>query len=442
MAHPKILVRRALRRYTSLTLSSAIHTSSVHHTRFNALASNARKDAPVMRPARANHSEFTDDPTPATSREPALARPIQRPLVVTPDGRLDKRSRRWLERQQANRISAAPLADHSMAEEQATRALPGLYRDELEADGEQYNSDTGSSLAVIPLETSLAPRPRVNGQRLPAPLAPETIIQSTTVETSPVIIPGGTLAPLPPSAATPMSFRVSLMKRVLITVLALGFLISSAQMAARNPALAQAGWQALANAVAFTQQQQANAIRTTGVAAHVQAFTQGKRVDLYNSVDQFNQWWGAACSAAVLAEVLTAYGVPNATIGKMIDELGPDISPNWGLMTYDAFNKVAAKHGFRADIYVDRHLSYRQMQYLTNTLGLPVIVNVRATTGYYHYLSGGHFLVMTGGDNASIRLVDSSLYYIKSLPLGTFNWMFRQRTVVIVPVDYHYDLPS
>ena len=54
------------------------------------------------------------------------------------------------------------------------------------------------------------------------------------------------------------------MKRVMITLLALAFLISSAQIAAHNPALAQEGWQALANAVAFTQQQQANAIRTSG----------------------------------------------------------------------------------------------------------------------------------------------------------------------------------
>jgi predicted double-glycine peptidase len=232
------------------------------------------------------------------------------------------------------------------------------------------------------------------------------------------------------------------MKRVMISLLALTFLISSAQIAAHNPALAQEGWQALANAVAFTQQQQANTIRTSGVAAQVQAFTQGRRTDLYDSVDQFNQWWGSACSAAVLAEILTAYGVPNATIGRMIDELGPDISTQWGLTTYEGFNKVAQMHGFRADIYVDRHLTYHQMQYLTNTLGLPVIVNVRATSGYYHYLSGGHFLVMTGGDSRSIRLVDSSLYYIKSLPLSTFNWMFRQRTVVIVPANYHYDLPA
>lgn len=180
----------------------------------------------------------------------------------------------------------------------------------------------------------------------------------------------------------------------------------------------------------------------TTVADRVPAQTQGRRADLYDSVDQFNQWWGAACSAAVLSEVLTAYGAPNITIGHMIDELGSDISPYGGLETYDGFNKVAAKHGFRADLYMDDHpLSYAQMKYLTNTLGLPVIVNVRMSYGYYHYFSGGHFMVMTAGDDQGLRLVDSSLYYTKYMPLGVFNSMFTHRTIVIVPQDYKYTLP-
>ncbi len=379
-----------------------------------------------MRPARAYTPEMPDDEPRGAGRQSAVARPIQRPLVVTPDGKLDRRSQRWLERQQEHRSSLPPTAESWEGGDNSTLVLPDVQGSISRPEHERDGFSTGTQRAITPF---------MSGAAL------DVAAQNKTTE-APVIIAGGTLAPLPRVSPTPPLLRITLMKRVMITLLALAFLISSAQIAAHNPALAQEGWQALANAVAFTQQQQANAIRTSGVAAQVQAFTQGKRVDLYNSQTQFNQWWGSACSAAVLAEVLTAYGVPNATIGKMIDELGSDISTRYGLMTYDGFNKVAQKHGFRADIYVDRRLTYHQMQYLTNTLGLPVIVNVRATSGYYHYLSGGHFLVMTGGDSKSIRLVDSSLYYIKSLPLGTFNWMFRQRTVVIVPADYHYDLPA
>lgn len=377
-----------------------------------------------MRPARADFPETPDDMARATGRQSAVARPIQRPLVVTPEGALDRRSQRWLARQQAYRTSMPPAA--SAMSDEPTVVLPDTEWNAPDARDPQDQFGTRAHRAMMLFESGAA----------------REVATLTTMTAAPVIIAGGTLPALPRVAPTPASLRITLMKRVMIALLALTFLITSAQMAAHNPALAQAGWQALANAVAFTQQQQVGAINTKGVAARVQAFTQGRRADLYNSQAQFNQWWGAACSAAVLAEVLSAYGVPNATIGKMIDELGPDISPSWGLTSYDAFNKVAAKHGFRADIYVDRHLTYHQMQYLTNTLGLPVIVNVRASTGYYHYLSGGHFMVMTGGDGNAIRLVDSSLYYIKSLPLGTFNGMFRQRTVVIVPVDYHYDLPA
>jgi predicted double-glycine peptidase len=342
---------------------------------------------------------------------------------VTPEGKLDRRSQRWLERQQEYRSSLPPTAQTWEGDDSATLVLPDVHGSTSRPD---YEGDSSAQRAIAPFASGAA----------------LDVAAQYKTTAPPVIIAGGTLAPLSRVAPTPPLLRITLMKRVMITLLALAFLISSAQIAAHNPALAQEGWQALANAVAFTQQQQAYAIRTSGVAAQVQAFTQGKRVDLYNSQAQFNQWWGSACSAAVLAEILTAYGVPNATIGRMIDELGPDISTRYGLLTYEGFNKVAQKHGFRADIYVNRHLTYHQMQYLTNTLGLPVIVNVRATTGYYHYLSGGHFLVMTGGNSKSIRLVDSSLYYIKSLPLSTFNWMFRQRTVVIVPADYHYDLPA
>ncbi|HEU5349039.1 MAG TPA: hypothetical protein VFU63_10560, partial [Ktedonobacterales bacterium] len=73
------------------------------------------------------------------------------------------------------------------------------------------------------------------------------------------------------------------------------------------------------------------------VASRVQPMTQMRRVDLYDSRAQFNLWGGSSCSAATLAEILTAYGLPNMTIGRMIREFGRDISPQWGLLTYSAF---------------------------------------------------------------------------------------------------------
>jgi peptidase C39-like protein len=231
--------------------------------------------------------------------------------------------------------------------------------------------------------------------------------------------------------------------RVFVISLMLYYALSSSLQLSGYAALPLAPfpWAATSNAAAGNVA--LAALRMDGkMVNRVQPMTQMRRVDLYDSRAQFDQWAGAACSAATLAEVLTSYGLPHMTIGRMIRELGPDISPNWGLLNYNAFNKVAAKYGLRADVYLEQNpLSYKQMLYLTNSLGIPVVVNMRATTGYYRFLSGGHILVMTGGDYNTIRLTDSSLYYMKYLPLNTYNQMARHRNVVIVPKDYHYTLP-
>jgi hypothetical protein len=174
------------------------------------------------------------------------------------------------------------------------------------------------------------------------------------------------------------------------------------------------------------------------ITSMVQAYTQMRRPDQYDSTAQFNNWSGAACSAAVTAEVLTAWSVPKMTIGRVIDEMGSYISPNAGLLNYAGFERVAAKHGFRGDFR--DNLSYSQILYIVNALGIPLIVNVRQSYGYYHYFSGGHFLVVTGGDSQGLRIVDSSLYYIQYLPKSVFYGMFTGRTELFVPQDYHYSV--
>ena len=168
--------------------------------------------------------------------------------------------------------------------------------------------------------------------------------------------------------------------------------------------------------------------------------TQLMRPDLYDSYAQFQEWGGAACSAAALSEVLTAYGVPHATIGHEIDELGAYISPNGGLLNRHGFVVVAAKHNLRAD--ESTSLTYNQIVYLSEQLGMPVIVNVHISYGYYHFFDGGHFLVVVGGDSQGLKIVDSSEYYIHYLPKDVFYQMFTGYTAAIVPGDYQYTLPN
>ncbi len=136
------------------------------------------------------------------------------------------------------------------------------------------------------------------------------------------------------------------------------------------------------------------------VAQRVQPETQLLRPDLYDNKAQFKAWGNADCSAAAASEVLTAWGVHGATIGKLVDLMEPDISLNGGLLRITGYQRGVSKLGYRADI--SSHLSYNQMVYITHTLGLPVIVNVRISYGYFHFFSGGHFLVMTNGDSQGL----------------------------------------
>lgn len=187
-------------------------------------------------------------------------------------------------------------------------------------------------------------------------------------------------------------------------------------------------------------QAQAGLAPGSAITALVRPETQLLRPDLYDNIGQFNEWGGAACSAAALSEVLTAYGVPHATIGNEIDELGSYISPNGGLLSRHGFVVVAAKHNLRAD--ESSSLSYNQLVYITEQLGMPVIVNVRISYGYYHFFDGGHFLTVVGGDAQGLRIVDSSEYYIHYLPKDVFYQMFTGYTAAIVPASYQYTLPS
>jgi hypothetical protein len=175
------------------------------------------------------------------------------------------------------------------------------------------------------------------------------------------------------------------------------------------------------------------------ITSQVRPETQLKRPDLYDSYAQFQQWGGAACSAAAMSEILTAYGVRGATIGHEIDEFGSNISPNWGLLTHHAFALVAAKHGLRAD--ESHSWTFNQIVYASEHLGIPVIVNVRISYGYYSFFAGGHFLVVVGGDAQGLAIVDSSEYYIHYLPKDVFYQMFTGYTAAIVPADDHYNLP-
>lgn len=303
---------------------------------------------------------------------------------------------------------------------------------DYEDDGDQRGSSGArlrarSAARPLALERVSDPMMRASGRRdMPdAPLLDLTINRQESAKLAIVKRPRLDTRALVRTARSPWS-----MTRFALAILAICVGLWTAMSAAGEPS----------QPMMATWQTASGTHDARAITSLVQAETQGTRPDLYDSTAQFNDWWDAACSAAVSSEVLTAWGVPHATIGKLIDVMQPDISLNGGLLTTHGFVRGASAFGYRADI--SSSLTYKQMLYLTNTLGLPVIVNVRISYGYYHFFSGGHFLVVTGGDSQGLRIVDSSEYYIKYLPLATFNSMFTGITAVIVPSGYRYTLPQ
>lgn len=283
--------------------------------------------------------------------------------------------------------------------------------------------DSAARLPAVYDEAPIAPPPR---RAAKAPLARQAAVYRRAPLPARVRVKTQALVHTAKETATSPLTGVRFAFAVAAIVLALG---TSHAVMGEPPQPLMGGWQPGAGSRGLT-----------AVVAQVAPETQGKRPDLYDSYQQFQDWWDAACSAATASEVLTAWGAPHATIGRLIDVMQPDISLNGGLINYHGFQRGAAAFGYRADDYMQ--MSIAQIRYVTNVLGLPVIVNVRISYGYYHYFDTGHFLVVTAGDSQGLRIVDSSEYYIHYLPLDVFDSMYTGRAVVIVPKDYTYSIAA
>ena len=126
-------------------------------------------------------------------------------------------------------------------------------------------------------------------------------------------------------------------------------------------------------------------------------------------------WWGAACSAAVLAEVMNSYGKTYRIVDVLKEEyqLGV-ISAQQGLLRQHGIDQTAAAFGFHAswisDATIDKVIS-------AANAGTPVIVNVPPAKAGRLY-PGGHFLVVTGGADNRVTTVDSSALDLATWSLG------------------------
>ncbi len=157
----------------------------------------------------------------------------------------------------------------------------------------------------------------------------------------------------------------------------------------------------------------------------------------YDTPQQHDIYWNSACSAAVMTELLRAWGVQNVTIGQIIDQMSEHayITPWGGLMSQNAWDYIAQLYGFHAKVQLNGSLSYNQIVRTTVLQGLPVVLGLRDNGGRYFpaFAGGGHFLIAVGGNGGGLDIVDSSLYRITSMPLDEFNYLWTGETVLLSP---------
>ncbi len=180
----------------------------------------------------------------------------------------------------------------------------------------------------------------------------------------------------------------------------------------------------------------ATSVAAQRIVDRVPTFTQADASIGYDGLAQYQRYWASACSAAVSAEVLTAWGDHHATIGTMIDILGTALSPTAGLVDSGGFMTVGHAEGFA--VALRTQVALATLIHIVRDLGFPAIVGVRASlTSAYPDLTAGHFLVVTGSDAQGFQIVDSSLYFIHYLTVAEFQTLWNnadRQLVLFVPI--------
>jgi len=136
----------------------------------------------------------------------------------------------------------------------------------------------------------------------------------------------------------------------------------------------------------------------------------------YDTATQFNTWAMSACSAASMTEVINAYGhrYRISDILKVEAQLG-EITPASGLTESIGIQRTLAQFGFQTTSGFN--LSLDQVINIAKQ-GRPVIVDFPPSK-----YSGGHLLVVIGGDANNVYLADSSSFDRHSLTRAQFlNW--------------------
>jgi hypothetical protein len=146
----------------------------------------------------------------------------------------------------------------------------------------------------------------------------------------------------------------------------------------------------------------------------------------YSSQQDYTTWAYSACSSAAMTAVINSYGHHYRIADILKVEAGiHEITPDLGLLEPTGIDRTVAQFGFKT--YWLSNTSLDTMIKVANQ-GHPVIVGFPPALW-----SGGHLLIVRGGNNQYVYLADSSRLNMQAMARATFMKYWAGFAVVAAP---------
>jgi ABC-type bacteriocin/lantibiotic exporter with double-glycine peptidase domain len=146
----------------------------------------------------------------------------------------------------------------------------------------------------------------------------------------------------------------------------------------------------------------------------------------YASAQEYRTWAYSTCSTAAMTEIANYYGGSYRITDMLaVQARIGEITPELGLLEDAGIAHTMAQFGFRTSWGYSRSLD--QIVALAKQ-GTPVIVAFPPAR-----YSGGHLLVITGGDESQVEVADSSVYNRTSFSYTRFLALWAGFAAVVTP---------
>jgi hypothetical protein len=171
-------------------------------------------------------------------------------------------------------------------------------------------------------------------------------------------------------------------------------------------------------------QQKTSSFVVSNASQHITAVPQYS-VGQYANTQQYAEYWQSACSAASMTAVLNAYGHHYHIADILKQEIAVNgISSSQGMLDNYAIDRTVEKFGFHA-----KHLNITSIADLVNqSKSVPIIVDFPPSRW-----AGGHILVVNGGDETYVSLIDSSSLKMQKMSYASFAKYWAGYAVLIQP---------